>query len=66
MDLATFWGTNDTNGCHLAVFSKNVALTHFVALHPSGVLVVLATPVKNLPKMACHAAIVAIHSIVGA
>ena len=59
MDLATLCdiycgGENSTNGCHLAGFSKDVALAcHFVATrppppsHPIQVLLVLATPVQN-------------------
>ena len=45
MDLATFCYENSTNGCHLAVFSEDVAFAHhFVAnclslsSHPVGVL----------------------------
>ena len=40
MDLATlicviYGGANDTSGCHLAVFSEDVAVArHFVATHP--------------------------------
>ena len=51
-------GENGTNGCHLAVFSVEVALAcHFVAAYPSPssqpleVLVVLAMPVKNYLKI---------------
>ena len=61
MDLATLcdiWhgGANGTSGCHLAVFSEDVAVArHFVATrlprHPAGMLVVLTTPVKKLSKM---------------
>ena len=49
-------GENGTNGCHFAVFSKDIGFArHFVATrllsHPPtltiGVLVVLATPAKN-------------------
>ena len=50
-------GENDTSGCHLAGFSEDVAFArHFVAtrplptLPPCGVLLVLATPVKNYLK----------------
>ena len=76
MDLATVLcvicgGANDTSGCHLAVFSKDVAFAcHFVAArppppsHPVGVLVVLTTPVKNDLKW--RAIQLGIHSTVGA
>ena len=58
-------GANDTNGCHLAVFSEDVAFAHhFVATHPVGVLVVLTIPVKNYLKW--RAIQLAIHSTVGA
>ena len=60
MDLAAYvtrGGENGTSGCHLAVFSKDIAFTcHLVAprlpppSHPIGVLVVLAAPVKNYLK----------------
>ena len=50
-------GENDANGCHLAGFSEDVAFAHhFVASHPpppshpAGVLLILATPVKNYLK----------------
>ena len=69
MDLATWCdtppvcgGPNDTSGCHLAVFSEDVALAcYFVApcpplpSHYVGVLLVLAT-LKNLPQMAGYSA----------
>ena len=59
-------GANDTSGCHLAVFSEDVAVTrHFVATRPlAGMLVVLTTPVKNYLKW--QAIQLAIHSTVGA
>ena len=65
-------GANDTSGCHLAVFSEDVAVArHFVAipalpctLH-AGMLVVLTTPVKKLCKKAGYIQL-AIHSTVGA
>ena len=46
-------GENDTNGCHLAGFSADVAFArHFVATRPPcqsvGVLLILATPVKTI------------------
>ena len=48
-------GANDTSGCHLAVFSEDVAVArHFVA--KAGMLVVLTTPVKKLSKMAGYSA----------
>ena len=60
MDLAALCdcgGENGTNGCHLGGFSVDVAFAcHFVATrlpppsHPIGVLLVLATPVKNYLK----------------
>ena len=62
MDLAACvicGGENGTNGYHLADFSEDVAFAHhFVATcpappsYPIGVLLVLATPVKKLSKMA--------------
>ena len=62
---------NDTSGCHLAVFSEDVAVArHFVATrpptpsHPAGMLVVLTTPVKNYLKW--RAIQLAIHSTLGA
>ena len=64
-------GANDTSGCHLAVFSEEVAVAHhFVATrppspsHPAGMLVVLTTPVKYYLKWG--AIQLAIHSTVGA
>ena len=61
----------DTGGCHLAVFSEDVAFArHFVATcppppsYPIGVLVVLTTPVKNHLKW--HAIQLAIYSTLGA
>ena len=60
-------GANDTSGCHLAVFSEDVAVArHFVATRPpkAGMLVVLTTPVKNYLKW--RAIQLAIHSTVGA
>ena len=45
---------NGTNGCHLAVYSEDVTFachfvgTHLLPCHSVGVLVVLATPVKEL------------------
>ena len=62
-------GANDTSGCHLAVYSEDVAVArHFVATrpppHPAGMLVVLTTPVKKLSKMAGYSA--SYHSTVGA
>ena len=57
-------GENDTNGCHLAGFSEDVAFArHFVASHPVGVLLILATPVKNYLKW--REIQLAIHPIVG-
>ena len=57
-------GENDTNGCHLAGFSEDVAFAcHFVASHPAGVLLILATPVKNYLKW--REIQLAIHPIVG-
>ena len=55
----TCGGDNDTNGSHFPVFSEDIAFAcHFVAtrLPPTfppyiGVLVALATPVKELSKM---------------
>ena len=46
---------NDTNGCHLAGFSEDVAFAHhfvgsYPPSHPVGVLLILATPVKNYLK----------------
>ena len=63
-------GENDTNGCHLADFSEDVAFAHhFVAtplFHPTRVLLVLAMPVKSLSKKAGNSATdVAISPIVG-
>ena len=47
---------NDSNGCHLAVFSVDIAFAcQFVVTHPSSPYssaMVLATPVKKLPEMA--------------
>ena len=64
-------GANDTSGCHLAVYSEDVAVArHFVAtrppppFHPAGMLVVLPTIVKNYLKW--WAIQLAIHSTVGA
>ena len=64
-------GTNDTSGCHLAVFSEDIAVpatSWLPALpplsHPAGMLVVLTTPVKNYLKW--RAIQLAIHSTVGA
>ena len=52
-------GANDTSGCHLAVFSEDLAVArHFVA--NAGMLVVLTTPVKNYLKW--RAIQLAIHS----
>ena len=55
-------GENDTNGCHLAGFSEDVAFARqFVdshpppPSHPAGVLLILATPVK-LSTMAGNSA----------
>ena len=52
-------GENGPNGCHLAGISEDGALpatswlpTNPPLSHPVGVLLVLATPVKNLSKMA--------------
>ena len=63
-------GANGTNGCRLAGFSKDVAFaatlwlpTHHPASHPVGVLLVLATPVKNYLKW--WETQLAIHPIVG-
>ena len=57
------------HGCHLAVFSLDIAFTHhFMATHlpppshPIGVLVVLAVPLKNYLEW--QAIQLAIHSIV--
>ena len=54
---------NNASGCHLAVFSKDVAFAHhFVATYPPslshsiGVLVILTTPVIKLFKMASYSA----------
>ena len=72
MDLATLcdmWRRNGTKGHHLAVFIIDTVLAcHFVApttptLHPIGVLVVLAMPLKNYLKW--QAIQLAIHSTVG-
>ena len=60
-------GANDTSGCHLAVFSEDLAVArHFVAIRPpnAGMPVVLTTPVKNYLKW--RAIQLAIHSTVGA
>ena len=61
-------GANDTSGCHLAIFSEDVAVAHhFVATRPpppAGMLVVLTTPVKTYLKW--WAIQLAIHSTVGA
>ena len=61
-------GQNDTSGCHLAVFSEDVAFArHFVATHPPPSLPPCrsaTTPVKKLSKMA--AIQLAIHTIVDA
>ena len=70
-------GANDTSGCHLAVFSEDIAFSrHLVATrplptplpppppHPARMLVVLTTPVKNYLKW--RAIQLAIHSTVGA
>ena len=53
----TCGGENGTNGSSLAAFSKDIAFArHLMApyppppSHPIGVLVVLATPVKNYLK----------------
>ena len=53
----------DTNGCHLAGFGEDVPFVrHFMATHPPhpptlvGVLLVLATPVKKLSKIAGNSA----------
>ena len=54
----TCGGENGTNGSHFPVLNEDVAFVHhFVATrppppsHPVVVLLVLATPVKNLSKM---------------
>ena len=59
-------GANDTSGCHLAVFSEDIAVArHFVATRPpAGMLVVLTTLIKNYLKW--RAIQIAIHSTVGA
>ena len=68
--LCDMWRWNSTNGCHLAVYSEDIAFSrHFMATHlpspcnPIGGVVVLATPVKNCLKY--WAIQLAIHSIVG-
>ena len=65
MDLAALWicgGENGTNGCHLGVFSVNVAFArHSMAIHPPSQ--VLAMPVHNLSKW--QVIQLAIHPIVG-
>ena len=48
-------GENDTNGCHLAGFSEDVAFAAFPS-HPAGVVLILATPVKKLSKMVGNSA----------
>ena len=74
MDLAAlcdiYRAGNGPNGCHLAVFSVDIAFPfHFMVTHPPppahlvGVLVVLATQVKNCLKwqviqMAIHLIVV--------
>ena len=59
--LCDMWSENDTNGCHLAGFSQDVAFARrFVASHPpshpAGVLLILATPVKKLSKLVGNSA----------
>ena len=56
-------GENGTNGCQLTVFSLDVAFArHFLSIcpppcsSPTGVLVILATPVKILYKMVGNSA----------
>ena len=69
MDLAACMlcgGENGTNGCHLAVFSVDIAFSrHFVATHlpshPIGVLLVLATPTR-LSKMTDNSASYSLNS----
>ena len=63
-------GENDSNGCHLVGLSEDVVFAlHFMATcllpstHPVGVLLVLATPVKNYLKW--QEIQLAIHPIVG-
>ena len=61
-----YGGENDTNECHFASFSEDIAFArHFVSTrlshtltpsHPIGVLLVLAMPVKKLSKMAENSA----------
>ena len=56
-------GENDTNTCQLAGFSEDVAFAcHSVASHPLGVLLILATPVKKLSKMAENSASYSLNS----
>ena len=52
-------GGNGTNGCYLVVNSLDVAFAHYFVTtrlplpsHPTVVVVVLATPVKQVSKMA--------------
>ena len=57
-------GANDTSGCHLAVFSEDLAVARHWLRGYAGMLVVLTTPVKNYLKW--RAIQLAIHSTVGA
>ena len=70
VDLATLCGENGTNGCHLAGFNEDIVFAcHFMATcpplpsHPVGVVLVVATPVKNHLKW--RKIQLAIHPIVG-
>ena len=63
-------GKNGISGCRLFVFSKDIAFaSHFMATrqlppsYPVGVLLALATPVKNYQKW--QAIQLAVHSTVG-